>query len=220
MKRKRTTLIAVASGLVCAACVLAFMYTVKGEADVARSEALARYGGEQVEVCVATRDIAAGERVDASCVESKTYISDLLPSGSVTSADDVVGKTTTSSICQGEVITEKRFETNGVSLDVPAGKVAVSLPAKTASAVGGAIAAGMYVDVYASGDASTSMIAEDVLVLDTSLASGSASSTSAWVTVAVDQEAVQELISACERTDLYFALPSERAVLGGGQETE
>lgn len=34
----------------------------------ARAEALERYGGDQVEVCVAKRDLAAGEVVDASAV--------------------------------------------------------------------------------------------------------------------------------------------------------
>ena len=38
---------------------------VRGEAERARADALARYGGDQVEVCVAKRDIAAGETVDS-----------------------------------------------------------------------------------------------------------------------------------------------------------
>ena len=51
----------IACGVLCAACVLAYLTSVRGEADAARAEALARYGGEQVEVCVARRDVAAGE---------------------------------------------------------------------------------------------------------------------------------------------------------------
>ena len=64
MKRSRTTIIGIACGLACAACVFAYAQGVRGEADAARAEALARYGGEQLEVCVAKRDIAAGESPD------------------------------------------------------------------------------------------------------------------------------------------------------------
>ena len=208
MKQKRVTAIALVSGAVCAACVVAFMYSVKGEADTARAEALARYGGEQVEVCVATRDIAEGERVEASAIETKTWVSDLLPANSVTNAEDVVGKTAASAIYAGEVVTTKRFEREGSSIEVPSGKAAVSLPAKAASAVGGAISAGMYVDVYAAGSSSTNALVRNVLVLDTSLDGSSSSNTAAWITVAVDADRVQELIDACEKTDLYFSLPA------------
>ena len=51
----------IACGVLCAACVLAYLTSVRGEADAARAEALARYGGEQVEVCVARRDVAAAD---------------------------------------------------------------------------------------------------------------------------------------------------------------
>ena len=50
MKRSRTTIIGIACGLACAACVFAYAQGVRGEADAARAEALARYGGEQLEV--------------------------------------------------------------------------------------------------------------------------------------------------------------------------
>ena len=73
MKRSRTTIIGIACGLACAACVFAYAQGVRGEADAARAEALARYGGEQLEVCVAKRDIAAGESVDASAVETRGW---------------------------------------------------------------------------------------------------------------------------------------------------
>ena len=69
MKQRQLMIIAVACGLVCAACIALFMVKVQGEASAARAEALARYGGEQVEVCVATRDVAAGERIDVSAME-------------------------------------------------------------------------------------------------------------------------------------------------------
>ena len=210
MKQKRLTIVAIICGAVCAICVFAFMGTVQGEANAARAEALARYGGEQVDVCVATRDIAAGERVDASAVETKLWVADLLPEGALSEPSEIVGRTAASSILKGEVLSSKRFEQAHSILDVPAGKVAVSVPAKTVQAVGGAVQPGMHVDIYATGDSAATALAEGVLVLATSSNEGGGlRSDAAWITVALDPEKVQEMVTASSRYDLYFVLPAD-----------
>ena len=213
MKQKSLMIVAVVCGLVCAACVVLFMLSVQGEANAARAEALARYGGEQVEVCVATRDIASGERVDMSAIETRLWIADLLPDGAMRDASEALGKTASSPILKGEVVVSKRFENAHGVLDIPAGKEAVSVPAKAVQAVGGAVRPGMTVDVYSSGDTTTAALAREVVVLDTSMGdSGSlVSSESGWLTLAVDPESVQEIISASNQTSLYFVLPGEGA---------
>lgn len=209
MNQKLLTGIAISCGLICAACVALFMWSVQGQADAARAEVLARYGGEQVEVCVALRDIAAGERLDASSIETKLWVADLLPEGAISEVGSVVGRTATASILKGEVISERRFEATQSAFDIPAGKEAVSVPAKAVQAVGGAIGTGMNVDVYSSGNSETSLIAEGVLVLDVSVGdSGSfVSGDSGWLTLAVSPESVEQLISASNKTSLYFVLP-------------
>lgn len=212
VKQKQMTAVAIGCGLTCAVCVGAFMASVQGQADAARAEALARYGGEQVEVCVATRDIAAGERVDLSAVESKLWVADLLPENALRTTGDAVGHIATSSILKGEVVSVKRFENTRDALDVPAGKEAVSVPAKAVQAVGGAVRPGMSVDVYSAGDSTTVLIAHGVLVLATSVGeSGSlVSSDSGWITLAVDPANVQEIIAASNRTNLHFVIPGEQ----------
>lgn len=211
MKQRRLTLVAIACGVLCAACVAAFLWSVQGEADAARAEVLARYGGEQVETFVATRDVAAGERLDASAVEGKLWIADLLPEGSVSDAALVVGRIATTSIFKGEVIVEKRFQEGQGALDIPQGMQAVSVPAKAVQAVGGAIRPGMSVDVYSSGSSGTTSLAQGVIVLATSMGeSGSlVSNDTGWITLAVAPNRVEEIISASSKTSLYFALPGE-----------
>lgn len=206
-------MIAVACGVVCAMCVAAFLASVNSAANAERAEVLARYGGEQVEVCVATRDIAAGERLDASAVEGRLWVADLLPEGAIRQSGDVLGRTATTSILKGEVVSEKRFEVERGVLDVPAGKEAVSVPAKAVQAAGGAIRAGMSIDVYSSGDSSTTLIAEKVVVIDTSVkGSGSLlSSDAGWITLAIEPNRVQEIIAAASKTSLYFVVPGEGA---------
>ena len=213
MKQRQLMIIAVACGLVCAACIALFMVKVQGEASAARAEALARYGGEQVEVCVATRDVAAGERIDVSAMEERLWIADLLPDGAVREASEVSGKTATSSILKGEVVSSKRFESSHNVLDIPQGKEAVSVPAKAVQAVGGAIRPGMSVDVYSSGDTTTAALAREVIVLDTSVGDGGSlvSSESGWITLAIEPDRVQEIIAAASKTSLYFVIPGDMA---------
>ena len=219
MKQKKTVVASVACGVVCAVCVGAFVLNVQHDADAARAEVLARFGGEQVEVCVATRDIVAGERVDSSAVESRLWVADLLPESAVRMSAEVVGKTATSPILKGEVVSTKRFESDHGALDVPAGKEAVSVPAKSVQAVGGAVRSGMVVDVYSSGDANTAALASGVMVLDASVGkSGSISSgDSGYITLALDPERVQEVIAAANKSSLYFVLPGERGADGASE---
>lgn len=212
MKQSHMTAASIACGVLCAACVAGFMANVQGEADAARAEALARYGGEQVEVCVATRDIGAGERVDLSAIEMRLWVADLLPEEPIRESSEIIGKTATSSIVKGEVISQKRFESDRDALEVPEGKAAVSVPAKAVRAVGGAIRSHMSVDVYSSGGSTTTVLARDVLVLDSSVGSSGSltSSDSGWITLAVDPDRVEEIVAASNKTDLYFVLPGQR----------
>ena len=222
MKGRKAQAASIACGVVCALAVFAYTASVHGEAERARAEALARYGGDQVEVCVAARDIAPGETIDASSVEVRMWLADLLPPDAATSPDDVVGARPTSSILEGEVVSFRRFGEETSLVDVPEGLVAVSVPAQDVQAVGGAIAPGSLVDVYATGATSTSLIGEGVLVLATS-ASASADDIGGsvtWATLAVVPEAVQELVSAAQSMELYFALPSDGGAPGDRSREE
>ena len=68
-KKRKSVLLCALCGVVCALCVFIYTQSVRAEAEDTRNAAMARYGGEQIEVCVAKRDIAAGEKVDSTCYE-------------------------------------------------------------------------------------------------------------------------------------------------------
>ena len=209
---------------VCAGCaalavffVLAYVAQVNTRAEEARADILARYGGEQVEVCVATRDILAGQTVDAAACTMRVWVADLLPSGAFRSTSEVVGRKATSAILAGEVICEGRFVADATTFEVPFGMTAVSVPAKEVQAVGGAIEPGMHIDIYATGSASTTLIGSDVLVLATSrqpggvndAGAGSSSQVIQWITLALSPDRVEETVAAAQGLTLYFALPGE-----------
>lgn len=210
MKRNKSLIAGVVCALLCAFCVFAYTGSVKANAEAERAETLERFGGEQVEVYVATRTISAGEIVDARSAETRLWVADLLPEGSVHDLATVAGKKATAAIYEGEVITEFRFDTASSNLTVPEGFVAVSVPAQEVNAVGGAVMVGSRINIYAAGATATELIGENVLVLATSsLASDSLTSSSAdWITIAVAPESVQEIIAATQSTKLYFSLPS------------
>lgn len=211
MKQKRLSVIAVVSGTLFAICMALFMFSLQRQADEEHAQMLARYGGEQVEVCVATRDIAAGERLDTSSLQTRLWVASLLPDGAICESSEAIGQVATTSILKGEVIVSKRFHKEASDLDIPAGCQAVSVPVKAVQAVGGSIQAGMCVDVYATGDASTTELMDNVLVLETSLNDSESltSSGNGWITLAIESQRVQEIVAAANKTNLYFAIPSE-----------
>lgn len=226
MRRGKLTMaMSVACGVLCAACVALYMQGVRGEADAARAEALERYGGEQLEVCVAKRDIAAGQTVTDADVEMRMWVADLLPADAARSVEEVEGRVPSSPIMEGEAVVLKRFEGHPTSLDVPDGLAALSVPAKDVQAVGGALAEGAVADLYAAGGTSTSLLARDVLILATS-SSGSdgVDAELSWVTVAVEPESVQEVIDSAQKSELYFAVSSDpggaEAASAGGSEAD
>ena len=208
---KRGTLIAaLACGILCAGCVFAYSSLVRGEAESARAEAMQRYGGEQVDVLVATKDIYPGETVDASNSEVKTWLSDLLPRECVSAFDEVKGMQATSLIVAGEAVSKQRFESSGASIDVPQGYVALSVPAEDVQAVGGSLAAGDVVDVYATGS-QTTCIGKQISVLATNVDhSSNTKAKVSWVTLAVPVDQSQEFVTASQSMDIYFVLPSPR----------
>lgn len=211
MKRPATVAIGIICGIVCAGAVFAYLQSVKGEAESARAEALDRYGGEQVEVCVATRDIASGEKLDASNTTAKLWLADLVPSDAVRSVRDVYGEQVGTPIFEGEVVTSKRFSRGERQIDVPAGLSVLSIPVKDVQAIGGSIALGQHVDVYATGAAGTELLASDVAVVSSSNDSeaGLGGGSISWVALAVEPRSVQELIAASQKTELYLVLPGD-----------
>lgn len=208
----KRTLICVVSGILGVVCVLLYTHSVRSSADAQRREALSRYGGEQVEVCVASRDITAGETIDSSSYTVKMWIADLLPQDAIRNANDILGKQVTSTILSGEVISNKRFTDTNINIEVPAGYTAVSVPAKDVNAIGGALSAGMKINVYSTGNTSTVLIAQNVLVLATSATvheSSNSSTSVSWVTLALEPKIVDQIVGAAQNSTMYFTLPSQ-----------
>lgn len=209
--KKRLLICGIVCGLVCAVCVFLYTEMVYAEADSKRNEALQRYGGEQVEVLVATRTIHPGETLSPSNCTTKTWLSDLLPEDALLSLDEVEGRQATSLILQGEVVSNSRFNNETKELDIPSGLVAIALPVDDVQAVGGSLSTGSKVDVYATGS-KTTCLGRNLEVLATSAGTDESAARSkiTWVTLAVEPEKSQEFVAASQSMEIYFTLPSAK----------
>lgn len=209
-KRQKSLAIGIACGIGCAICVGAYILQVEQNSAAAQEQMLAEYGGNQIDVCVAKRDIVAGETISDGDIETRTWIATLLPSNAVTEKSNAVGKRVGSTILQGEPLSENRFGFESDDIDIPEGTVAISVPARDVQAVGGAIRPGMVCDVYATGASSTAKLAQSVQILATSMAQDDSAS-SAWVTLAIEPSKVQEMVSAAQNLEIYLTLPSSES---------
>ena len=210
----RNIKVALCSGLIAAGCAGAFLVSVKSDAAAKEQEVASDFGG------VANRDIAGGETIRESDIEVKPWVNSLLPVDAVRDVSECEGKQLGSSILKGEVISSARFQSEDAKINVPTGKVAVSLPLNDTSSVGGTLRVNQKVDVYATGSTSTTKICSNVQILETSNSDKTVNSETKWITVAVDKEKAQEVVSAAQKLSLYVVLPSDREMPQVGDLTE
>jgi pilus assembly protein CpaB len=217
---KKRLILALICGIIAAVAMTWYATSVRAEATQTRQEALASYGGEQVEIYTATRDIAVGETLSTENVSLQLWLSDLLPAGALYDQERVFGQAVAVPLMRNEPVVAAKLGESKAPVSVPEGLCAVSIPSADVLAVGGAIQAGAFVTVYAADGMTVELIAEEVLILETSngsaFASGegsglfggsSARSQLSWVTLAVEADTAQELIAASRSKELHLVLP-------------
>jgi pilus assembly protein CpaB len=226
-KSKKHIVIAIATGLISAALIWFYASDLQTRSQLAREQALDGYGGEQVAVYVANRDVAAGETLSAANTELRTWVAELLPQGAIGDATQVYGSTINVPLLKGEPVLAAKIGMTSDPVVVPDGLCALSIAVDDVQAVGGSVTPGCAVNVYATGAVGASLVAQDVLVLDTSnkmsvanrststvasssstlLSSSGARTSLKWVTLAVDPQQVQEILVAARDKSLNLVLP-------------
>lgn len=207
MKRGVRLAISVASGILAFALASWYGASIRAEAARERQELLAAYGGDVVSVCVATRDVDAGELIDEGDIELTEWVAGLLPADSATSIDEVVGKRATSNIPARAVLCPAYFQERGGMLEVPEGMVAVSVPVDSAHAVGGTLACGDTVDVYLAGTGIADRVCRAQVIATSADETGGTSADLSWVTVAVAPDRVSELLAATAKGSVSLVVP-------------
>jgi len=223
--RRTRLLIAGVCGVLAALLVFWYVSDVRAEASGAREQALEAYGGERVEVYVADRNITAGEELSPSNVSKRVWLVDLLPTGALSSEAEVFGQTLDLPLLANEPVLASKLGSPIERVQVPEGYCALSVPSDDVQAVGGAIQPGSRVALYAAGAGEVRLLEAEVQVLATSKAAFSSGGTEAtgagssallssattqpnlkWVTLALQEERVQEVIAASQNQSLYLVL--------------
>ena len=181
---------------------------VRSEADQVRQEAMERYGGEVVSLVVANRALEAGEQVGMADVSVVDWLVDLAPEGCLTSLDAVLGMSVTVPVAKGAPLTDLNFRTGSDAMEVPEGRIAISVPATDKTGVPREVRAGSVLAAYALGDNDVRLISADLVVLSTPGESAVARGDSS-LSVAASPEEVATLLLASARGELRLVLPAD-----------
>ena len=207
VSKRLRLLLSLACALAAGAICTAYTTHVRDEAERARTEAMRRYGGEVVQLVVATRTIEAGEVVNMADVETRDWLSSLVPDGAQTSVDDVVGLEVSVPACSGAPLTELNFRDPEQMADIPSGHVAVSVPITEKLGVTTGIAVGTHVVAYRATEGTAELIGGDATVLGVPGTSSSVARGS--LTIAVTAKDVPEVLTASASGELRLVVPAD-----------
>lgn len=213
--RRRVRLVASAAcGIIAVMLAGAHADAARAQAREERAEVLERYGGEVTTLVVARRELARGDVVAEADVEEREWLSDLAPAGSIGSLDDVVGVRLTSPVASGAPITGLDFAKEEGSLDVPEGRVALSVRLGDRSGVAQDTAPGSRVLAYAATADGVRLISDDVQVLG--MGSSASRVSDQAVTLAVLPADVTAVLGAGSDGTLRLAVPAHDVEARGG----
>ena len=181
---------------------------VHDEADRMRAEALERYGGEVVSLVVAPEGLEAGEVVDGRNAIERDWLADLAPDGAVVDLEDVMGDEVTIPAAAGAPLTVLNFRDSEDAVEVPSGRVALSLPVSESLGLPPSAAAGTVLAAYRVSDTGVSLVSADLQVLRTA-SETSVVGARGSVTVAASPGAVASVLSASAEGTLRLALPAD-----------
>lgn len=192
------------------ACLLYGEHT-REEAERARAEALERYGGEVVSLVVATETIEAGGVIDRSNVAERDWVSDLAPADAVTGIDTVLGDEVSVPVSAGVPLTALNFRDAEDAVEVPADRMALSVPVSDDMGIAASMEVGATLAAYEVSDMGVRLLADDLQVLASPQGSGGPLS-SGSITVAVAPADVAQVLAASGEGSLRLALPGEGAL--------
>lgn len=193
-----------------AAVVLCLLYgqSIEAEAESERTEVLERFGGEVVSIVVASEDLSVGDVISEDNVSEEEWVSDLAPVDAITSMDDVIGLEITIPLSEGVPLTTLNFQDVEDAVEVPEGRVAISVEYDDDLGLTSAVAEGDRLIAYQVDDSGVQLLSEDVLVIDLP-SDSSGTFSSGTVTLAVLPEDVTDLLYASTEGTLRLVLPAE-----------
>lgn len=209
MSRRFKIVLSAAFAVLAIVLCLAYGEGVRAEEKTRRQETLTRYGGEVVGLVVATTGLEEGQVVSPGDVARRDWVSDLVPEGAITNLDDVVGKKVTVAAASGAPLTQLNFRETGAAVEVPPGRIAVSVPMADKLGVGDGVVAGDRLVAYRVADGAATVLAREVTVLSVPEGARALASGAQAMTVALVPEDVSAVLAASTEGSLRFGLPAD-----------
>ncbi len=211
MRRRARIATSAICGVVAALLALGGVQSARADAQRERSELLERYGGEVASLVIARRELASGSVVSEADVEQRDWLADLAPEGAITSVGDIVGSRLTSPVAKGAPLTRLSVASGEGDVEVPEGRVAVSVRAGERAGIPSDVSSGARVLVYEAAGDGVRLVCSDALVLGGS-STRSTSSTDRSLTLAVYPDEVSAVLTAAAAGSLRVALPADDVV--------
>lgn len=221
MARKHL-LVAIGCGVGAAIFFGIFLGLLVHSSQQKQEKIVAQYGGEIVDVCIAKKTIKPGALLTPADYAYKSYPVSLLPQDAILKKSSLYirNRRTSVVVFKGEVLTKSHLINSIHKNDeIPSGFTAVTLETDTVRALGGEITPGMHVTVMSTQDAlKTKMLVNNVEVLSSnkqgkeksgSIIGGSDAKEISWVTIAIPDKNVQEVITASVAGATYLVLPKD-----------
>lgn len=216
MRKRFRIMLSVAFGLLAVLLGFAYGEQIRAEVEAERSEALERYGGEVVELVVAKSELVSGEILSENNIETREWLVDLAPEGSISEISEVLGLRLTTPVAKGEPLNALDIATQEGSLEIPEGRVAISVHLSDKTGLAQEVSNGARVLCYRSVDAGLRAICSDAVVL-VAASMGSSSTFSSGtesICLAVLPEYVEDVLAASSDGSLRLALPGEGVSAG------
>lgn len=212
MQTRTRILASAACALAVAGSFVGYANEVDGEARRVRDEAVARYGGEVIQVAVAQDALEAGVVVGAGDVSMRDWLVDLAPEDPVTELDGCVGRTLTVPVAAGSPLTALNFRDATQTTDVPSGHVAVTIPVSDKLGISREVAPGSAVVAYETASDGTRLLAGNATVLAAPGISAGLGTGAATMTLALMPADVAKVLAASSSGELRLVLPADDVI--------
>ena len=207
MSRRFRYILSGACALLAILCCVAYGNQIRAEAEQSRAEAIERYGGEVVNLVVASRPIEVGDTISSSNTQTKNWISDLAPEGSITDIDEVMGKQVTVSLSAGAPLTRLNFRISDASVTIPKGLVGISVSHGEKTGLVGRISAGSTLAAYEMTEQGIRLLSGEVALL--SDAEGGAYISGTPLVLGVLPKDMARILSAEAKGTLRLVVPGD-----------
>lgn len=220
---EKHTYIALICGVGAALSIGLFLWGIAHSVRARENDVIQRFGGRVVEVCVAKTDLKAGHRLAPQDIVTKKWPASLLPQNPVLKKNMLAlrDRRISRPMLKGEPFSQAKVNKNANRFDaIVPGYTAVTLETNAVRALGGEITVGMDVTVMATSEARTAkVLVQKAEVLSSNRTSGQQKQSSllggpdkgeiAWVTLAIPDEKVKEVVAASVTDSTYIVLPKD-----------